>query len=642
METSPVYPADRRIRVLYVAGTGRSGSTLVSNLLGSSADMVSLGELRYLWERGIGEASPCGCGMPIAECPFWRNVLKRCYPDGLPDVTAIVAADAELLRVRSVRALLDAGSAERTPAARHYLAELTAAYRAIDEETGGKIIVDSSNLPSYGYLLDQIPDIDVTVLHLVRDARAVAHSWSRVRSRADRGGGDARMGREGLVKSSVLWDLWNATTERLWSDRPDRYVRVRYEDVVADPQAALEPVMRMFAASGAEVPAVVDGMVTLSVCHTVAGNPARAASGLVPLVADEEWRTAMPAARKAAATALTVPFLRRYGYRVRSTQNAGQQAATSRVFVEDMHGLPRLAARVRRNATWIREQGLSRALEEKEISPVRNAVAAARKARYRSSGATPAGAAVPVFVVGLQRSGTNMLMRGLGAAPETEVHNESDTAAFERYKLRPLPVIEQLVAQSRHSHVLFKPLCDSHRTDAVLDELTAARRPLAVWTYRDVDGRVRSALAKFGDGNLQVLREFADGTNTARWHVQRMSPATADFVRSFDYERLSPASGAALMWFVRNQLYFDIGLDGRTDSCLVSYNAFLADPETTMQKLCAFLGFAFRPDLVRHMGERSATYREPLDIDERIRAACDALTQRLEGAAGTVGSTHRP
>jgi hypothetical protein len=96
------------------------------------------------------------------------------------------------------------------------------------------------------------------------------------------------------------------------------------------------------------------------------------------------------------------------------------------------------------------------------------------------------------------------------------------------------------------------------------------------------------------------------------------------------------------MWFVRNQLYFDIGLDGRTDSCLVSYNAFLADPEATMQKLCAFLGFAFRPDLVRHMGERSATYREPLDIDERIRAACDALTQRLEGAAGTVGSTHRP
>ena len=62
--------------------------------------------------------------------------------------------------------------------------------------------------------------------------------------------------------------------------------------------------------------------------------------------------------------------------------------------------------------------------------------------------------------------------------------------------------------------MLFKPLCDSHRTDHLLDDLRTASPGRAVWVYRDVDGRVRSALAKFGDGNRQVLREFADGTNT--------------------------------------------------------------------------------------------------------------------------------
>ena len=155
-----------------------------------------------------------------------------------------------------------------------------------------------------------------------------------------------------------------------------------------------------------------------------------------------------------------------------------------------------------------------------------------------------------------------------------------------------------------------------------------------MWAYRDVDGRVRSALAKFGDGNLQVLREFASGVNTTRWHVQRISDESAKLVRSFDFESLSAESGAALMWLIRNRLYFELGLDKRDDVHLMSYESMLLESANApCRGLCDFLGFPYDASLVRHVTGREPTYRDPLKIDPVIRAHCDDLARRLRERA---------
>ncbi len=636
-------PAD--VRVLYVAGTGRSGSTLVGNLIGSLAGAVSVGELRYLWARGLAEAAPCGCGEPVAECPLWQAVLAQAYPTQPPDPEAIAEVEQRLLRLRTLPRLLRAHADPTTlgPAATWYAAELASVYRAVHDVTGGAVVVDSSKLVSYGYLLSRAEGLDVRVLHLVRDPRGAAHSWQRVRARDDRGAGAPTMNREGSVKSPVLWDAWNVVAERLWSGDPQRYVRVRYEDVVTDPVGALAPALAMVGLDAGQLPVNRDprtGAVTaqLAATHSVAGNPLRMTSGEVPLRADLAWVDEMPAAHRAVVTATTAPLLPHYGYPLLAPHLGQRRTAPSdgratRVFVEDLDGWPRLRARVARNVTWARAEGVRRVLEEKEVDPLRTVPAAVAKWRFRHDPlAPPPGAAMPVFVVGLQRSGTNMVVRGLGMARQVEVHNEDDRRAFERFKLRPDHVVEAVVARSRHTHVLFKPLCDSHRVDHLLDDLPTTTPGRAVWVYRDVDGRVRSALAKFGDGNRQVLREFADGTNVDRWHVQRMSTPTTELVRSFDYDAMSPASGAALMWLVRNQLVLDLALDQRPDVHLVSYREFLAEPQRTMRALCRFLEFPYDPALVRHVTPRPPVHRDPIDVDPRIRELCEDLTAKLEGA----------
>jgi hypothetical protein len=287
-----------------------------------------------------------------------------------------------------------------------------------------------------------------------------------------------------------------------------------------------------------------------------------------------------------------------------------------------------LVRRVRQNWHWGRTHGWRDLIEEHDVNPVVRGRRALRKARWRLMKRDPDRPSTPVFLLGAQRSGTNMMAHGLDEAPEFQVFNEGHGRAFDNFRLRELSTIESLVVRSRAEFVLFKPLCDSHRASELLDRFHPTGR--VIWAYRDVDGRVRSALAKFGDSNLRALRAYASGHADDAWQVQGISRENADFIRSFDFERLSPESAAALFWYVRNSLYFEFGLDRREDTMLASYNQFLADPERVATAICLFLGVDYRPQLIAHIKPRSSAWTQPLVIDERIRERCTALQERLD------------
>ncbi|MDI5937070.1 hypothetical protein QLR68_02360 [Micromonospora sp. DH15] len=236
------------------------------------------------------------------------------------------------------------------------------------------------------------------------------------------------------------------------------------------------------------------------------------------------------------------------------------------------------ARRVRRHLRWARTEGVRRLIEEDRLDPVDRARTALAKWRWRRAHPGPPGRAVPVYLVGLQRSGTNMLTRGLDADPSVEVRNENDRAVFHRFRLRPDPVLGAVIRRSRHRYVLVKPLCDTHRVDELLG-LAGVAPGRALWAYRDVDDRARSEVAKFGDANLRALRAIADGTIGDRWQGQRLDAPMRDLVAGFDYDRMTPHTAAALFWYVRNSLYFSLGLADRPDTLLCSYDLLVADPD---------------------------------------------------------------
>ena len=65
------------MKVLYIAGVGRSGSTLLERMLGAVPGSVNTGELNAIFSRVASQDQRCGCGEPFSACAFWASRRRR-------------------------------------------------------------------------------------------------------------------------------------------------------------------------------------------------------------------------------------------------------------------------------------------------------------------------------------------------------------------------------------------------------------------------------------------------------------------------------------------------------------------------------------------------------------------------------------
>jgi hypothetical protein len=286
------------IRVLYVAGVPHCGSTIISNVLGQADGVFHGGELRYLPWR-LAEDRPCGCGEPLSRCPVWSKVVARMQDKGVQpkDLTTWpgnwYARDVPAMLLRERR---------ESPPLDDLHRSLSALYTAIAEETGCRVIVDSSKAPAWGRLVERAPGIDLHVLHVVRDPHASGYSWQRAENEQN----------PNPVRFGLIWSIWNAEIEALWRRHPGRYLAVRYEDFVAEPKPTIERILSFAGETPGALPFADEGTVELAPTHTVAGHRTRFDAGRVALKADDDWRGRLPRPSRLAISSLTWPLARRY------------------------------------------------------------------------------------------------------------------------------------------------------------------------------------------------------------------------------------------------------------------------------------------------------------------------------------------
>jgi hypothetical protein len=302
-----------KVKVLYIAGSGRSGSTLLDRTLGQIDGFFPVGELRNVWERGFGENRSCGCGSPFRECGFWKQVGKVAY-GGLEAVK-----DEEILKVRSLVgpvfhiSQLTSGTPRHIERLKEYFTILGRLYSAIREVSGCQVIVDSSKVPAYAYLLNHMPEIDLFVVHLVRDSRGVAYSKlkRKIKHIED---GSPYIPKFYSVRSCMRWLLYNFSIEWQFSTS-EKYMLVRYEDFVDRPGDTISSILRLVQENNRATPFTNNRLLTLKPDHTVAGSSAlRFENGAIELRRDEEWKTKMKDTDRLVVTLVTWPFLFKYGY----------------------------------------------------------------------------------------------------------------------------------------------------------------------------------------------------------------------------------------------------------------------------------------------------------------------------------------
>ena len=302
-----------RIRFVYLTSPPFSGSTLFSLLVNSHPQIATVGEMTGLVKSKDPESYKCSCGRLIRECGFWLQVADQMahrrftFDPGFFD-TKIRLGDSHLAQ-RVLSNSLRSSLLEQVRSAairlwpkqhrrlQYLLARNKALAASILQVTGKSVFFDASKNPMTIAHLKSQPDVDLRVVHLARDVRGTCLSRRT-------------NGREPNWRRAVIaWVRANRNIERqLNSLSPDRWIRIRYEDLCRDPVATLN---RFYEFCGVEPHGLPQNLT--SVEHHIVGNRMRlAGAGQIRL--DESWRRVLTSDEQAYANKQAGAIQERYGY----------------------------------------------------------------------------------------------------------------------------------------------------------------------------------------------------------------------------------------------------------------------------------------------------------------------------------------
>ena len=298
------------IRVEYILSSGRSGSTLVGSVLGLADDHVFVGELRLVWQEGLVQNTPCGCGKPFLECSFWQDVFREAF-GGFEEARRIAPKPllGEIGRFSVKLKELDKvltfpGPGPDVP---DDLRTLSRLYAAIAKVSGARVIVDSSKSVRYAAMLNAVPGLSLHVTNLVRNPGGIL--MSRSRQSRQRDGSQktwkSEQRRVKTVKAISKWVARNALASRLL--RRKGGIRLMYEDFAQDQTWYLKTVLGQEAATGV-LSQLQNGVKEGLVQHQISGNWVRE----LKIRPDEKWRTELPTLPKIMSGVLSFPAMLLY------------------------------------------------------------------------------------------------------------------------------------------------------------------------------------------------------------------------------------------------------------------------------------------------------------------------------------------
>ena len=288
-----------RVKVLYIIGSGRNGSTLLARALGELDGFVNVGEAaRYLFNsRMRSRELPCGCGQLVQRCVFWGRLLP------VVDEETLRFAD-RMVSVRNFPFLVFLSHYGRNKLLERILQIYGVLYDEIVSRTGCEIVVDASKHPANAYLLRQISNVELYLLHLIRDVRGVVDSWSRPKG---------YLGKRPFWKAVPQWIVYNVLGESLRLGGIP-YLRVLYEDFVQDPGGVLEEVTAFIGWHRPDGIRILKGnqIELVSEQHPLAGNPDKLSQKGPISIREHKWR--LPLWKEIGVIAVAWPWLVRYGY----------------------------------------------------------------------------------------------------------------------------------------------------------------------------------------------------------------------------------------------------------------------------------------------------------------------------------------
>ena len=269
----PANPAEQGYTVLYLLGSGRSGSTLLERLFNSADGISAVGELHALWRLPL-EALQCSCGEPVRGCACWQQTLEAA---GIAGGVLANLARLEHSVIRNphlMRLCLQSERIAADPRISEFLFWQHRLFAALRLATGSNIIVDSSKAGPRARVLAS--GLRVDLVHLYRHAEAVLASWRKPKIEPASG---LPMQRLGILRAATDWAKVELTARSL-----QRHYPLRSIDYAAFAQAPRSTLERLLPELAGNIAWQNDHQVRPGTSyHSVLGNPDRFEQGLITI-----------------------------------------------------------------------------------------------------------------------------------------------------------------------------------------------------------------------------------------------------------------------------------------------------------------------------------------------------------------------
>ncbi len=251
-------------KIVYIVGLGHSGSTMLDLTLGQHSKIIGLGEIATVLNLGLESirerAVPCACGNSLDNCSFWSNVDKAL------------------------------GKVENPSFQIQYQAVINTAQRIFGKDC---IVVDSSKGLGSLKKISKLPDMDVKVLHLIRDVRPFTVSYlDRMKRRKEKAGNRQKSGKfpKSLLQQFasyyfLIWYRQNRKIQHYLSSLDVPVLQIGYEELCLYPKKMVGKICE-FLALEAEA-ALLNWDKPQS--HIIRGNIMRVNAGKWGIYYDNRW-----------------------------------------------------------------------------------------------------------------------------------------------------------------------------------------------------------------------------------------------------------------------------------------------------------------------------------------------------------------
>jgi hypothetical protein len=300
-----------KVKIIYLAGEGRSGTTLLEKLLAEQNNIFAGGELRYIWERSIKDDQLCSCGKRFSECEVWQRIISDIRENINVDLFINTYNKIGRMRHYPFFKLLKKCNNKDFDIISNIYYKL---YKSILKNTNSTYVIDSSKHPVFAHILSTNPNIELYVIHLIRDPRAVAYSSMKKRIRPEIKDRVEYMPIYPSYISATAWKFVNIVSEQL-NKESKKYMRLKYEDMFKDIKATINKIGNFLELESINFDFIKsNNIVKLHSNHTTSGNPMRFKSGNIKLRIDDEWKENLSLKDKKIVEFICKKEMEKYGY----------------------------------------------------------------------------------------------------------------------------------------------------------------------------------------------------------------------------------------------------------------------------------------------------------------------------------------